>query len=379
VQREATIEAAAGPNPVKADGCQAAGTSHCGGGNETEASLHQSLLFEDCQGWLFGLSAGGTSGSPLLEELAGHLAARCGLDPGAFWAEWEGLEVPEHPEEAVVAPPPREGFLVNALCLLRDAFPSSIPLQGAWLEALAWEGGMKPARKGAKQLLKRQRENYSLWVVYASLELRHGHIEEAAKVYRTALPLMPPGHEARWGLARRLAELELGIGRDSGTSEKGSGRGGEVAALLGLLCAVGAVASPELPEGGEAAVGAPAVLQGRRRFAALLDAAGGSAGTHLDRGRADLVACAAWFELLAAAGSSGTGGLAAARRVLGRWALGEGGEEDPGTSSDGGRGQGRWSAALWELPAVMAAWQVPLPPLVLAACNSPALLPSLVV
>ncbi|KAI8393343.1 NRDE-2, necessary for RNA interference-domain-containing protein [Radiomyces spectabilis] len=55
--------------------------------------------------------------------------------------------------------------------------------------SFASSGNYKSARKLAKQLLKDQRTNMTLWNAYAQMERYHGKIDEARKVYLTALSM----------------------------------------------------------------------------------------------------------------------------------------------------------------------------------------------
>ncbi|CAM0137619.1 unnamed protein product [Umbelopsis sp. WA50703] len=76
---------------------------------------------------------------------------------------------------------------------------------------------MKRGAKAAKNLLKEDRNNLSLWNAYAQHEKSHNKIPEARKVYHTALSMYKSLHPADQAngppLFRALAELELDMDR----------------------------------------------------------------------------------------------------------------------------------------------------------------------
>ncbi|KAJ3299178.1 hypothetical protein HK104_009782 [Borealophlyctis nickersoniae] len=102
---------------------------------------------------------------------------------------------------------------------IRNIFDQAISIPSSDLQLslwkLAFETGFsaKSGQKQAKGLLKSQRTNLLLWNLYAQIEVARGNVEEARKVYTTALSSyhsFPKAEQADAAfLYRALADLEL--------------------------------------------------------------------------------------------------------------------------------------------------------------------------
>jgi hypothetical protein len=116
--------------------------------------------------------------------------------------------------EREITDPSMISFIRGVFSLMSKVYPADMYLPLAYI---MFEGkhDIENARKLAKSLLFNQRMNLVLWNGYAQLEKKSSKLDDARKVYSTALSTqhsLPPEFKAEAPLLfRSYAELELGI------------------------------------------------------------------------------------------------------------------------------------------------------------------------